>query len=141
MTNDLEKAVGLLKEHGYTCVLLREERIYSSRLRGVRPLLELLDSPKNLNGFFAADKTVGLGAAHLYLLLGVSGVWARVISQSAKALLEAHGVSVWYDTLVPYIINRAGDGRCPIEEAVADCRSSAQALEKIRDTLKNLSKS
>lgn len=141
MTNDLEKAVRILKEHSYTCVLLREERIYSSRLRGVRPLLELLDTHEDLSGFFAADKTVGLGAAHLYLLLGISGVWARVISHPAKALLEAHGVSVGYDSLVPHIINRSGDGRCPIEEAVADCLSSAEALEKIRDTLKNLSKS
>ncbi len=139
MTKDTERAIALLKEQSYTCVLIRKDQIYASRLRGVRPLLELLENEGDLAGFSAADKTVGLGAAHLYLLLGVCHVWAGVMSESAKELLESHGVSVAHDTLVPYIINRAGNGGCPIEKAVTGVASSEEALERIRETLQKLS--
>ncbi len=139
MTKDTERAMALLKEHGYTCVLIRENWIYTSRLRGVRPLLELLENEGKLAGVSAADKTVGLGAAHLYLLLGVCHVWASVMSESAKELLESHGVSSACDTLVPYIINRAGNGGCPIEKAVTGAASSEEALVRIKETLRKLS--
>ena len=73
-------------------MLYSSERQYTSTLRGVRPLLDLLASGVDLCGFVAADKTVGLGAAHLYNLLGVRAVWARVMSEGAKALLSECGI-------------------------------------------------
>ncbi len=138
MTEDMKKAVRLLKENQYTCVLVRGEREHHSTLRGVRPLLDLLDQEGTLEGFSAADKTVGVGAAHLYLLLGVSGVWANVMSERAERLLSAHGVPVFCDQTVPYIINRAKDGMCPIEAAVGDITCPEEALAVIREAVKKL---
>ena len=134
----IEQAKKILNEGGYTCVLCHDGEKYTSTLRGVRPLLNLLESGKSYAGFSAADKTVGAGAAHLYILLGVKDVWANVISNPALSLLEANGIEVAYGTLVPFIRNRSGDGVCPIETAVRDIPSSIDALDAIRKTLARL---
>lgn len=125
-------------KNGYTCVLCRENEEFHSALRGVRPLIDFLESNTDFNGFSAADKTVGLGAAHLYLLLGVKSVWAKVISQGAKEILEKNGVEVSFEEEVPYIINRRGDGRCPIETAVNGIACPSEALRVIKETLSHL---
>lgn len=125
-------------KNGYTCVLCRENEEFHSALRGVKPLIDFLESNTDFNGFSAADKTVGLGAAHLYLLLGVKSVWAKVISQGAKELLEKNGVEVSSEEEVPYIINRRGDGRCPIETAVGGISCPSEALRVIKETLSRL---
>lgn len=138
MSGDLERAKNSLLEHQYTCVLCREETEFHSAMRGVAPLLAFLDSDNSFCGFSAADKTVGAGAAHLYVLLKVNSVWAKVISESGKQILEQNGILVSYEQLVPYIINRTGDGKCPIEACVHDISDSQQALLKIRSTLQVL---
>lgn len=138
MRNDTKKARDILVKNGYTCVFCRENEEFHSNLRGVRPLIDFLESNTDFNGFSAADKTVGLGAAHLYLLLGVKSVWAKVISQGAKEILEKNGVEVSFEEEVPYIINRRGDGRCPIETAVGGIAYPDEALRVIKETLSRL---
>lgn len=138
MQNNTLIAKDILIKNGYTCVLVGRGEEYHSSLRGVKPLINFLKSGKDFKGFVAADKTVGLGAAHLYILLKVKSVWANVISSPAKALLEQNGICTFYETLVPYIINRQGDGRCPIETAVMDITDPAIAYDVIIKTLENL---
>lgn len=135
---DLEKAKNILINNNNTCVLVLGDAVYSSSERGVKPLLDFLDSKTNFKGFSAADKTIGAGAAHLYLLLGVKTVWAKVISQSALDILKSANIKAEYETLVPYIINRRGDGMCPIEKAVKDITNSDEALNAINATLEDL---
>lgn len=137
---NIEQAKRILTEGGYTCVLYRDGEEYTSALRGVRPLLDLLESGNSFADFSAADKTVGAGAAHLYILLGVRHVWANVISEPAMMLLRENGIDVSYQTAVPFILNRSGDGPCPIETAVKGITSPTEALDAIRRTLARLSK-
>lgn len=135
---DLEKAKGILKNENKTCVMVSGDAVYSSSERGVKPLLDFLNSKIDFKDFSAADKTVGAGAAHLYLLLGVKTVWAKVISQSAFEILKCKNIIIEYETLVPYIINRKGDDMCPIEKAVKDITNCSEALNVIKATLENL---
>ena len=134
----MERAKEILIRNGYTCVLYSENAQYHATQRGVKPLVDFLESGIDFGGFVAADKTVGLGAAHLYVLLGVKSVWAKVMSQSAKALLQAHQIAVSCENEVPFIINRKGDGMCPVEAAVTGIADSKQALSVIIKTLENL---
>ena len=138
MRADIEAARQRLIDGDYTCVILNNSREYTSKERGVRPLLDFLDSEDSFSGAVAADKTVGAGAAHLYVLLGVRSLWANVISESAEALLRANGIDVFYAERVPYIINRRGDGRCPIECAVEGASSSEEAYSLIKEALRAL---
>ena len=127
----LEKAKSLLVSEGYTCVLTDGVAVYTSTRRGVKPLVDFLQSETNFSGFFAADKVVGRATAYLYVLLGIKELYAQVISQPAAAVLQTYGIAVRYDTLVPNIINRAGDGICPFEAAVMDITDPQSAYTAI----------
>ncbi len=140
MKNNIKKAREILQENNYTCVLYNGKAEYHSNLRGVKPLMEFLQSGEDFSLFCAADKTVGAGAAHLYVLLGVKEVWANIISEEGKRVLEKNNISVFCEQTVPFIINRTGDGTCPIEAAVKGIDNSKEALEKIKQTLLSLNK-
>ena len=133
----LNKAKELLSE-GYTLALVSEHETVTSHARGVRPLLDLFDTGRDFSAFFAADKVVGRGAAFLYVLLDVRELYAAVISEGALEILENAGVRVTFSTLVPRILNRAGDGFCPIETCVADVYSADEAVKTIKRTLAEL---
>lgn len=134
--DDLTRARTLLQEQGYTCVLCRGDTCYTSRHRGVRPLMELLD--RDLSGFSAADKVVGKATALLYCLLKVHRVYAQVISAAALEVLRQQGIAVTWEQQVPHIINREGTGWCPMELATKDISDPALAPEAIRNKLKQL---
>lgn len=138
MHSNLEKVRQKLRDGAYTCVVALNDDEYCSCERGVKPLISLLQSGRIFSGAFAADKTVGAGAAHLYVLIGVRTLWANVISVSAIRVLENNGIEVFYEECVPHIINRRGDGICPIEAAVADAKTSTEAYELILTALKRL---
>lgn len=138
MRQDTVRAKALLEAEGLTCALCLGEMRYTATARGVAPLLSLLDNGTPLQGFCAADKVVGAGAAYLYVLLGVREVWAGVMSEIAQKTLTRYGILAHFDALVPQIRNRAGDGFCPIESAVADAVDPADALARIRRCLAEL---
>lgn len=140
MTALVERAKRMLAEGGYTVVLCRGDVTYTDTRRGVAPLLALLDAATDVIGFAAADKVVGKAAAFLYLRLGVAAVHAGVISAPAHDLLTAHGVAVTYDTLVPAIRNRAGDGYCPMETVTLPLTDPLEAETAIRKRLAELLK-
>jgi hypothetical protein len=138
MPEKVLKAKDILTENGCTCVLLSGNVEYRSTERGVKPLIDLLDSGKDLGGFIAADKTVGIGAAHLCVLIGVSAVWAAVMSDAAYELLKRYSIDAYCDNKVPYIINREGNGICPIEKATSGIEDPEEALKVIKKTLLDL---
>ncbi|MGN0637354.1 MAG: DUF1893 domain-containing protein [Huintestinicola sp.] len=139
LTENMKKAVSLLDEQGLTLAAVRENETITSRERGVKPLLELIDEGKTLEGYSAADKIVGAAAAYLYVLLGVKELYAGVMSRRALGVLKKYGIGSEYDTLAEAIINRSGNGFCPMETAVSDAVSPENALELIRAKLKELS--
>lgn len=140
MNSDILTAKNILINGNFTCVLCSGDKEYHSALRGVKPLIDFFESNDSFVGFSAADKVVGAGAAHMYVLLGVKSVWANIISESAKRILEQNNISVSYENLVPFIINRAGNGTCPIENAVRNITDSKQAYLTIKNTLEELAK-
>lgn len=138
MDRDLQKAVSML-EGEYTCVLCRGDLVLTTTARGVRPLLQWLDSGTDTHDFCAADRVVGRGAAFLYRLLGVKAVYARVMSEPAVQVLTQGNILACPQQVVPGIINRKGDGPCPFEAAVMDIREPEKALEAIREKMRLLS--
>lgn len=135
---DLINARERLLEGGYTCVLRLGEQEYTSTLRGVKPLVQWMESGRMLQGFCAADKVVGKATAYLYVLLGVKALYAHVISKSALKVLEDRGIAVEYRTLAEHIINRTGDGICPFEAAVMDIHAPEDAYVAIRAKMREM---
>ena len=141
MEKDLQRARLLLDNGNHTCVLCRDDTVYTSDRRGVAPLLGWLDDRTDLRGFSAADRVVGKATAYLYCLLGVKGVFARVMSRPAAQVLGSHGMKASWEVLVDAIENRQKNGSCPMEYATRDCETPEEALAAIRATLAALQKS
>ncbi len=139
MKTELLKGKEILVEKGYTCILSNGKEMLFSNNRGVKPLLEFLESGKDFSGFFAVDKVVGKGAGMLYILLKVKAVYAITVSQPAYDILVKNGIEVFYDNKVKNIVNRLRDGLCPIEECVLNCDDPTLSLDLIKKKLKALS--
>ena len=138
--NNLEKAKGLLKNSGITCVFCSDTETVTSQKRGVAPLLAWLDSGKNLKAYSVADKVVGNGAAFLYVLLEVKELYANVISKPALETLKKYQIPVNYNIITEAIRNRDNTGLCPIEKAVSGISAPDKALIAIRNKLKEMQK-
>lgn len=121
----------VLESGGYTCVLTDGVSFYTSKQRGVKPLVQFIESQNIPQNLFAADKVAGKATAYLYVLLQIHSLYVKVISQPAITVLQEHGITVQYDTLVPNIINRQGDGICPFEAAVMNINSPQDAYTAV----------
>lgn len=106
---------------------------------GVKDLYTLVTTnPKLLHRAYLADKVVGKGAAALMIIGGISGIYTRVISEPALQLFKQTNIRVEYDELVPEIINRKGDGLCPVESLVKDLPTAKDCLKPIGEFVSKL---
>lgn len=142
MDRRLEEAVSLLREGGHSCVILLEgEEPDCSSMIGIKPLMTKLRRDKNaFCGGVIADKVVGKAAALMAVLGGAQAVYGKVMSEGAVEVLEAHRIEYGYDELVPYIVNRTKDGKCPMEETVWEITEPAEAFEALERTIARLMK-
>lgn len=135
MNEKTKKAIEILENENVTLVLLSETETVKSSERGVAALLKLQSEGKDLSSFCAADKVVGKGAAVLFSLLKVREVYSEVMSEGAKKIFDENDIPAFFKTSCKNIINRKGDGLCPIEEAVGDEKSLEKALELIKERI------
>ena len=140
MSADLEHAKKILEQSGSTCVLCRDALVYTTQVRGVRPLVDWLDSGEDTCGFSAADKVVGKAAALMYCLLGVRCVYGAVMSDAAVKILRRNGIEAYWGQLTENIRNRTNTGLCPMESATMHIDDPEEALDVIRATLAALQK-
>lgn len=131
MHEDLERAKAALKADKCTCVLTLGTVMFKSKEKGVQPLLDWMNSGNNYMGYMIADKVVGRAAAFIDIAMGIREVYAEVISEGAKELLENNHVAVTADTIVPEILNSDKTDSCPLEKAVAGITNAADALMPI----------
>ena len=125
----LKKAKTLFKAGNHTCVLVTETGVFTSKERGVKPLLNVLNADMGVSNACVADKVVGKAAAFLYELMGINALYAFTISEPALAVLKRAGIYVEYETLVPCIRNRTNTGPCPMESAVWEVNDARLARE------------
>lgn len=124
--------------HGHSICLCRRGDIIVDDGRGISPMIKFIKEGKDLTGYCVADIIVGKAAALLFLKAGVCEVYGRVMSQSAKNILTAHGVPCSFDTLTDRIINRAGTDICPMEKTVGNIDSPDSAFEALCERLEKL---
>ncbi|MDE5946023.1 MAG: DUF1893 domain-containing protein [Oscillospiraceae bacterium] len=138
--SDLDNALKIFKSGDFTCVLCKKDIVIKSNEAGIKPLISLIENKTDCKNFSIADKIVGKAAAHLYILMGISDVYAGVISKPALALLKRNHISVQYEVLTDSIINRKGNDICPMEKAVLNVSddNSEEAFMKIKEKVKEL---
>lgn len=116
MITEMTYARQMLSIGGYKLVVCAKDSVHVSEESGLASLLSLVGEDTWI-GAAAADRVVGKAAAMLFVLLRVKSVYAGVITDPAKAVLEAQGIECVYGTLVERLID--ADGKvCPSELAV-----------------------
>jgi len=118
----LEKNYSIVASNGYFS--------YDS---GIRPVIDRINEKEDyFKGLEVADKIIGKASAMLLSLSGVKKVHAIVLSQAGKDIFEKYGVEYSCDELTDYIVNRKGDGMCPMEMTVKDIDDLREAYEALK---------
>lgn len=134
----MKQLIDILHDEDLTLVIKSSDgAIHRFTQRGVKDLLNLVQtSPQVLNGAFVADKAVGKAAAACMIVGGVRQVHADIMSKPALALLQKHGVTAECDQLVDHIINRTGDGWCPMERLSRELDEPVEIIDRIKEFFK-----
>ncbi len=133
---DLINAKRSLNAHSIT--LCRGDKVITDDGRGIAPIMKLIEDGVDLKGFCVADTVVGKAAAMLFAREGITGVYGKVMSLSAKKYLEEHGIYCEWESLTEKIINRAGTDICPMEKTVLNIEDYNEAYEALKKKLSEI---
>lgn len=122
-------------EHGEFVAPNGGGAFFTSKERGIRPLIGFIDSGTDFGGSVVADKIVGKASALLHVLLKTEEIYAEVMSCSALEILKNRGIKAYFGTLTDGIRNRTNTGPCPMEAAVAETDDPTEALKILRETV------
>ena len=129
MIDMMATAKSIFESGKYTCVIAKNDDLFTSTEKGIRPIIMLLSqSPDKIRDGACADKVIGKAAALLLVYGGIKEVFASVISRSALDFLTTHGIPTRHGMLVEFIKNRTGDGICPMEQRAVILDSPEQAF-------------
>ena len=135
----LEQAKSLLITSASTIAVVSNGEVFTSQERGVKPLLHLLSEKKGfLKGASVADKVIGKAAALLMVLGEIKEVHTLIISEPAIKVFEKYNIPCFYDKKVDRIVNRTGDGLCPMETLCLDVDEPVEAFTKIKEKLSKM---
>ena len=127
----------LLKENHTIVIYKSDASVVVSDNRGVAPLMKLLkENKEQLRDSMIADKVIGKAAALLMVYGKVKEVFTPTISVPAIEVFKNHNVKITYDKIVERIINRKGDGLCPMETLCLNTDNPEEAFFKVNEFIK-----
>lgn len=131
----MEQLINILKTENCSLVLRTSDGTIHRRFgRGISDLYQIyISEPHLLDDADVADKVVGRGAATLMIMGCVKRLHAVVMSQNALSFLNDSAVEFSCDSLVDTIINRRGDGICPVEKLTAEASCVEEATDLIME--------
>ncbi len=134
----LKKAIQLIEENKATCVVVRDGKIIScDSPKGIAHLLELYDKGI-LKDSYVADTIIGKAASMIFSLAGVKGCYGMTLSELGAKWLEENNIPYSYKEKTDVIINRKGDGICPMEETVLNVSDHCEGIELLKNKVKLL---
>lgn len=128
--HDIALAKSYLGKNDLVFIIVKDEKvIFSSSKKGVQPFFDALEA-RSINEYLGcsiADKVIGKAALMLAAYLGAKAIYTPLASQYAVDAGQVLTLDLMADTIVPYIINRQGDGMCPMEETVLNILDPKEA--------------
>ena len=132
------EAVNMIERGEATCVVVKDNKIVDiSSPKGIYYLIELYEKGK-LRDAFIADTIIGKAASMILSLGGAKGCYGQNMSTPAAEWLTAKGISFSFKNKCEFIMNRKGDGMCPMEETVKDLTDEKEALKALRNKVAEL---
>lgn len=131
--NDFTRAKEILEKEQFTFVLIKKGRVIkTSHKGGVIPLMEVIrQDDRALDKAIIADKVIGRAAALLAVHYHVKAIYAELISQKAREVLDNHSIFYQFAQCVPYIKNRELNDQCPLEKLTQNISDPAKAYSQI----------
>jgi len=100
--------------------------------KGIQPLFKHLESG-NFKDAYVFDKVTGKASALILVYGEAARLHTGILSKEAVPVLEKYNVKYSADTVVEYIINRAGDDKCPMEKTVSDIDDPEEAYRVLKE--------
>jgi hypothetical protein len=131
---DLEIAKKRLNENGLTLSIVKDGKIvFETVSHGVSGFLEAIEKLRNeLEGASVADRIVGKAIALLCVYAKIKAIYAKVLSENAKKVLEENMVYHEWTSLVEHILDASKTELCPFERLVAEISSPRNAYERLK---------
>lgn len=137
MSEQLNKAIEILKESGPVCVVVKGEEVFTATDKGIKPLITWLrEDPKFFQGASIADKVIGKAAAMLMVYGGAKEVYAGVLSEASAEFLTKEQIPFTCKERVPYIINRDKTDMCPMEKRARGLQTPKEAFDVFNEIVK-----
>ena len=99
---------------------------------GIIPLFKHLENG-NFSNSYIFDKVTGKASSLILAYGGASNLYTGILSKEAIPVLEKYNINYSADQIVDYIINRAGDDKCPMEKSVTDIDDPQEAYEILKE--------
>ena len=140
----LQRYSRMLRDRELSCIILKnDEVIYTSTFIGVKPLLMFMQEGTIIgenDTLTLVDKVIGKAALLLAVKCGIDRIYTPILSEEALAAAAHYQIPVEAEKVVPYIVNRARNGKCPIETSVMDTLDLDEAYENIKGAIAILMK-
>lgn len=134
----VQEALLQIKQGKIVCAAIRDGQIIASEAgSGVAPVLKMYKLGQ-LHESFLVDKVIGKAAAMVMTQGGITGCHGITVSQAALNWFQRCNVPVTYDCVTDHIVNRAGDGMCPMEQAVLQLQEDSDIVSVLEETLAKL---
>lgn len=131
----VQAALQRIRQGEIVCAAIRDGGILAAQAgRGVAPVLQMFKNGQ-LTGSFLVDKVVGKAAAMIMTRGGISGCHGINVSRAALDWFGRCNVPVTYDAVTDHIVNRTGDGMCPMEQAVLGLQEDTDIVTVLEQTL------
>lgn len=102
-------------------------------------MMKFIAADRDLRGYCAADLIVGKAAAMLFVKAGIAEVYGETMSEAGAEYLKSHGIPYSFGTFTDRIVNRKGDGICPMEQTVADISDPEEGYQALKQKILELS--
>lgn len=136
--NAVASAINLINAGTATCVLIKGGTIIATAdERGIAPVLHFYEKGLIKNAY-VVDKIIGKASAMILVLAGAKGCYGKTMSTYARKFLSENGVKADCGEETEKIINRRGDGLCPMETAVLDIDDPKEGYEVLKRKIEQM---
>jgi len=134
--NDLDLAKKELKVNVNIAFAKDGKIIFCNSDDGIRGFISAIkEFGEKLNGSSVADRIAGRAVALLCIHVGIKSVFAEVMSDGCRDVLQKGGVAFKYGRLVNKILSKYKNDVCPLERLVLKIENPQIAFEKLDEFL------
>ena len=133
--SNIDTAKEEFSKDDYSFVIAGEGKIITNKEKGLKSVIDLIESGKDFSEYSLCDKITGRAAAFLYVLLGIEAVHAKKMAKLAVQILDRAEIEYSYDEMIETVLDAQMKEIDPVELSVLRSGSAIQAIEDIKKAI------